>query len=67
VTITTLEPESVDARRRRAAHERLANGTAPKNLKHGTTGTYDYWGCRCVPCTAAHGHANAVSRIMRKR
>jgi hypothetical protein len=67
VTITTLEPESARARWRRAAHERLANGTAPKNLVHGTAGTYDYWGCRCVPCTAAHGHQTAVSRIMRKR
>jgi len=35
-------------------------------LPHGDVGTYDNWGCRCVPCAEAKSIKNASDYALRK-
>jgi hypothetical protein len=60
--------ETVDTKRARLAKRRLVDGRlfAADAPSHGSANTYQYWGCRCRPCTAANASATAGVRARRR-
>lgn len=48
---------------RRLREQKLRDGFAPQNLKHGRINTYTNWKCRCKRCTDAHAK---MLRLRRK-
>lgn len=52
------------AEKRAAARARAA--ADPSLIPHGTSSGYVYWGCRCIPCTAAQTAVSLKSRRKRK-
>ena len=56
---------AVDRKRNRYAQRVERDGrlvAAREGLPHGDASTYNNWGCRCVPCTAAKAAEVAMYR-----
>lgn len=52
----------VERKKRARRYERARSEGIPARVKHGTTGAYSNWRCRCEPCVAANDEHNARTK-----
>jgi hypothetical protein len=57
-----IDRATKNATQRQRARERRAAGVVPEKARHGTTGTYFNYGCRCRECTEACREYSAKRR-----